>query len=102
MTPQDIAYRASGSEKWLLKLLDEHGAKIFKSQPEPNYELSKDDRKKLLQIHVVFPDGTVGFFSPGGPPRLWNYMWIGGWLEKDAELIRSLRGNLDKEGKENP
>jgi hypothetical protein len=77
-TPEQIANHASGSEKMLIELLAKAGAVIKRSYPAPAFELAKDDRKKLLQIHVQFPDGTAGFFAPGGPPRLWNYMFVKG------------------------
>jgi hypothetical protein len=81
-----IAYNSSGSEKALLHALAEAGAQVIRAYPAPAYGLASDARRDLLQVHVRFLDGTLGFFAPGGPPRIWTYTFRSGSRPGDAEL----------------
>jgi DNA repair protein RadC len=81
-----IARDASGSEKALLRMLQEAGARVLRAYPAPNFGLAPDDRRDLLQVHVRFPDGTMGYFAPGGPPRQWSYRFVEGSRPGDENL----------------
>jgi chorismate mutase len=91
-----IAHQSSGSEKHLLSALDEAGVRILRAYPAPSFGLATDERRNLLQIHVRFPDGLMGFFAPGGPPRLWSYRFIVGTKPGDATLAGVEPKNIAK------
>ncbi len=79
-----IAHESSGSEKHLLSALQAAGARVLRAFPP--LTLATDDRRNLLQVHVRFPDGLMGYFSPGGPPRLWTYRFVAGSRPGDESL----------------
>ena len=83
---KNIARQSSGNEAHLLQALTDAGAVILRAYPAPSYALAKDERRDLLQIHVRFPDGLIGYYSPGGPPRLWNYVFVAGGSPNDENL----------------
>ena len=86
VTARRIARDSSGSEPHLLRALTDAGVLVLRAYPAPNYGLATDERRNLLQIHVRFPDGTMGYFAPGGPPRLWSYTFTAGTKPGDENL----------------
>ena len=91
---QKMAYDNSGSESHLLRALIDAGALVLRAYPAPTFGLATDGRQNLLQIHVRFPDGTIGYFSPGGPPRLWTYRFVEGTKPGDTELPGVVPGDI--------
>lgn len=81
-----IARQSSGSQQRLIQALSDARAVVLRAYPAPSYALAKDERRDLLQVHVRFPDGLIGYYSPGGPPRLWNYMFVAGSSPGDESL----------------
>lgn len=81
-----IARQSSGSQQRLIQALSDAGAVVLRAYPAPSYALAKDERRDLLQVHVRFPEGLIGYYSPGGPPRLWNYVFVAGSSPGDESL----------------
>jgi hypothetical protein len=81
-----IARDSSGSEPHLLQALTTERVLVLRAYPAPAFGLATDGRQNLLQIHVRFPDGTMGYFAPGGPPRLWSYTFTPGTKPGDENL----------------
>lgn len=66
-----IARDVCGREDVLRAELRAIGAKVIREYPGPN-------RPELAQIQVRLPDGTMGYFSPGGPRAMPDYVFIVG------------------------
>lgn len=76
-----LAYQCSGSEECLRSELRKLGAKVIRTRPA--YVRGKPE---LVQLHVRMADGTLGYFSPGGPPETWTYRWVPGEAPGDRDL----------------
>jgi hypothetical protein len=81
LSPTRIAYDAGGREAILMDLLRGAGARILRTR-----EAYNRDERANTQFHVRFPDGTMGFFAPGGPPHMTTYSWHEGSAPGDAEI----------------
>jgi hypothetical protein len=80
-----IAYEAGGREDVLLKLLRECGALLLRrGLPRTSSMYGHPFYEKQLTIR--FPDGTQGYYAPGGPSALVTYRFTEGSAPGDESL----------------
>lgn len=80
-----IAYDAGGREDVLLKLLREADALLLRrGLPRTSSMFGHPFYEK--QLTVRFPDGTQGYYAPGGPSALVTYRFTEGSSPGDESL----------------